>query len=130
MTDVPHLTLVSDEKKLSARRPRPSKRRPGAAPMTLEEAHEVVSELRKKDAAAEHDRLIVCAFMDLEPEISNLSSMARISQSLAIDVGSEEGGDLETKGDLIFASRTLCDMVEQLQQQWHDSHKKANGEAS
>jgi hypothetical protein len=78
----------------------------------------------------EHDRTIVSAFMGMEPELSNLSSMARISRQLAFDVGSKEGGDLEEKGDLIFATRTLCDMVEQLRRQWSASHKRTSGSSN
>jgi hypothetical protein len=45
----------------------------------------------------EHGRAIVSAFMGMESELSNLSSMARICGQLAFDVGSEEGATLKRK---------------------------------
>jgi hypothetical protein len=78
------------------------------------------------DAGAEYECLQSRAFMDLEPKLSNLSSMTRITCQLAFAVGEQAGGDLkEEKGDLIFAARTLGEMVEELRRQWYASHKAA-----
>jgi len=67
--------------------------------------------------------------MDLEPEISDLESMTRITCQLAFHVGQQVGGDLKAKGDLIFAARTLGEMVEQFQRQWYDRLEKSSGTA-
>jgi hypothetical protein len=86
------------------------------------------AKLPKNDTDADFLRKLGQAFRDQESRISDLESMVRITREVAFDVGQQAGGDLKAKGDLIFLSRTLSNMIDDFQREWYDSHKTAGGD--